>query len=140
MEPEQSAIHIKWSGLLASSPPGRTGMIVITSYSIHYTKLYESLVLGGEKRYITAFFSDIRNFTTISEQLQPEELVELLNRFLTEMTDIILRYEGTVDKFEGDAIIAFFGAPNHLENHAQMACRRITSYNVCYTKLLRFRQ
>jgi adenylate cyclase len=82
----------------------------------------EKLVLGGEKRVITAFFSDVQGFTSISETLLPEELVELLNEFLTEMTDIILRHEGTVDKFEGDAIIAFFGAPNDLENQAEVAC------------------
>ena len=87
-------------------------------------KLIESpdgLELGGEERDITAFFSDVQGFTSISEKLTPEELVELLNEFLTEMTDIILEYEGTVDKFEGDAIIAFFGAPNELENQAETA-------------------
>jgi len=82
----------------------------------------EKLVLGGEKRSITAFFSDVQGFTSISEKLSPEMLVEILNEFLTEMTDIILKHEGTVDKFEGDAIIAFFGAPNDLENHAATAC------------------
>ena len=83
----------------------------------------EKLVLGGEKRVITAFFSDVQGFTSISETLEPSELVELLNEFLTEMTDIILANEGTVDKFEGDAIIAFFGAPNPLPNHAEIACK-----------------
>lgn len=83
----------------------------------------EKLVLGGEERVITAFFSDVQNFTSISEKLTPQELVELLNEFLTEMTDIILDHEGTVDKFEGDAVIALFGAPNELENHAATACR-----------------
>ncbi|MCG2830652.1 MAG: adenylate/guanylate cyclase domain-containing protein, partial [Desulfobacteraceae bacterium] len=83
----------------------------------------EKLVLGGEQRVITAFFSDVQGFTSISESLTPHELVELLNEFLTEMTDIILNNEGTVDKFEGDAIIAFFGAPNYLENQAEVACK-----------------
>ncbi|MFO7558339.1 MAG: adenylate/guanylate cyclase domain-containing protein [Desulfobacterales bacterium] len=81
----------------------------------------KKLELGGEQRDITAFFSDVQGFTGISEKLSPPDLVELLNDFLTEMTDIILRHEGTVDKFEGDAIIAFFGAPNTLENHAETA-------------------
>ena len=80
------------------------------------------LNLGGEERVITAFFSDVQGFTSISERLTPGELVELLNEFLTEMTDIILSYEGTVDKFEGDAIIAFFGAPNPVADHARRAC------------------
>ena len=82
----------------------------------------EKLVLGGEQRKITAFFSDIQGFTGISEGLTPEELVELLNEFLTETTNIILKYKGTVDKFEGDAIIAFFGAPNEIENQEEIAC------------------
>jgi adenylate cyclase len=81
----------------------------------------EKIELGGEQRDITAFFSDVQGFTGISEKLSPTELVELLNQFLTEMTDIILKNNGTVDKFEGDAIIAFFGAPNILENHGQTA-------------------
>jgi adenylate cyclase len=82
----------------------------------------ENLELGGEEREISAFFSDLQGFTSISEKLTPHELVELLNEFLTEMTNIILKREGTVDKFEGDAIIAFYGAPNALENHAETAC------------------
>lgn len=83
----------------------------------------DKLVLGGEKRVITALFSDVQGFTSISEKLTPHELVELLNEFLTEMTDVILDHEGTVDKFVGDAIIAFFGAPNPLVNQAEVACR-----------------
>lgn len=82
----------------------------------------EKLVLGGEDREITAFFSDIVSFTSISEKLTPAQLVELLNELLTEMTDIIMAHEGTVDKFIGDAIVAIFGAPNKLENHAHSAC------------------
>jgi len=82
----------------------------------------ETLILGGDKRYMTSFFSDIRGFTGFSEKLSPEELVSLLNRYLTIMTDIILDTGGTVDKFEGDAIIAFWGAPLTLEDHAHRAC------------------
>ncbi len=80
------------------------------------------LKLGGEKREITAFFSDVQGFSTISESLSPEELVELLNEYLTEMTDIVMKYDGTVDKFEGDAVIAFFGAPVTYDDHAAKAC------------------
>ena len=80
------------------------------------------LKLGGEKREITAFFSDVKGFSSISETLKPEELVELLNEYLTAMTDIVMKYDGTVDKFEGDAIIAFFGAPVAYEDHAARAC------------------
>ncbi|MBD3277400.1 MAG: CHASE2 domain-containing protein, partial [Candidatus Aegiribacteria sp.] len=82
----------------------------------------ETLVLGGDKRYMTVFFSDIRGFTGFSEKLQPEELVSLLNIYLTTLTDIILDTRGTVDKFEGDAIIAFWGAPLYLRDHAARAC------------------
>jgi len=83
----------------------------------------KELKLGGGKRTITIFFSDIRNFTSISEKLKPEELVKLLNEYLTEMGKIILDYKGTVDKFIGDAIMAFWNAPLTLDNHAEMACR-----------------
>ncbi len=83
----------------------------------------QRLELGGEEREITAFFSDVQGFTSISERLSPRELVDLLNEFLTEMTDIILAHKGTVDKFEGDAIIAFFGAPAAQPDHAAAACR-----------------
>ncbi len=80
------------------------------------------LRLGGERREMTAYFSDVAGFSTISEQLTPEELVALLNEYLTAMCDIISEYEGTVDKFEGDAIIAFWGAPLEQPDHARRAC------------------
>ena len=82
----------------------------------------DSLVLGGEKRNITIFFSDIRGFTSISEKLTPEELVHLLNEYLTEMTSIIINSQGLVDKYMGDAIMAFWGAPLDQPDHAELAC------------------
>ncbi|MDR0602125.1 MAG: adenylate/guanylate cyclase domain-containing protein [Treponema sp.] len=89
------------------------------------------LKLGGETRELTAIFTDIRSFSTISEALKdpatnepdPEKLVNLLNHYLTRMSDIILDNHGTIDKYEGDAIIAFFGAPLPMEDHAVRACR-----------------
>ena len=81
------------------------------------------LSLGGEKRRLTSFFSDLAGFTSISERLPPEELVALLNEFLSEMTDIILAHGGTLDKYEGDAIIAFWNAPLDQPDHALRACR-----------------
>lgn len=82
------------------------------------------LNLGGEKREMTAVFTDVRSFSTISEALKdPKLLVDLLNHYLTRMSDIILANQGTVDKYEGDAIIAFFGAPIHYEDHAIKTCR-----------------
>ena len=81
------------------------------------------LSLGGEKREITSLFSDLAGFTSISEALSPEELVGLLNDYLGEMTDIILSSGGTLDKYEGDAIIAFWNAPLDQPDHALKACR-----------------
>lgn len=80
------------------------------------------LRLGGEQKYITALFTDVKGFSTISEQLNPEQLVFLLNIYLSRMSDIILTNQGTIDKFEGDAIISFFGAPVWTEFHARNAC------------------
>ncbi|MDR1626282.1 MAG: adenylate/guanylate cyclase domain-containing protein [Spirochaetia bacterium] len=81
------------------------------------------LQLGGSKRHISAIFTDIQGFSTISEQLDPEQLVQLLNRYLTRMSDIIMENMGTIDKYEGDAIIAFFGAPVYRPDHAALVCR-----------------
>jgi adenylate cyclase len=80
------------------------------------------LNLGGVRKEMTAFFSDIQSFSSFSEKMQPEQLVHFLNIYLTEMCDIILSYDGTIDKFEGDAIIAFFGAPLDVPDHAAKAC------------------
>ena len=77
--------------------------------------------LGGESGIRTAFFSDIQSFSTISEKLSSTELVALLNEFLTSQTNIILELKGTLDKYEGDAIVAFFGAPIYFEDHAEAA-------------------
>ena len=68
------------------------------------------------------FFSDVAGFTSLSEKLTPEELVSLLNEYLTAMTSIILKYDGMVDKYEGDAIMAVFGTPIFFEDHAVRAC------------------
>ena len=83
----------------------------------------EKLKLGGEKREMTAIFTDVKGFSTISEQLDPTELVTLLNEYLSAMSDIILDQKGTIDKYEGDAIIAFYGAPMDLPDHALRACK-----------------
>jgi adenylate cyclase len=82
----------------------------------------DKLALGGEEREMTAFFSDIAGFSSFSEKMTPTELVNALNDYLTVMCKIIVDYEGTVDKFEGDAIIAFWGAPSIQEDHALRAC------------------
>lgn len=82
----------------------------------------EDIKLGGEKKELTVFFSDIAGFTTISERLPPERLVELLNRYLSAMTDIVLKHRGNVNKYLGDGIMAIFGAPRGEPNHATLAC------------------
>lgn len=81
------------------------------------------LKLGGDKKDLSVLFSDIRGFTTISEKLTPEELVRLLNEYLTAMTNIVFKYEGLLDKYIGDAIMAVFGAPLDQPDHAERACR-----------------
>ncbi len=78
--------------------------------------------LGGVDKDITVFFSDIRGFTTFSEAMTPQELVNHLNEYLTAMTDIILDYHGTLDKYVGDEIMCFWGAPLPQEEHAILAC------------------
>jgi len=83
----------------------------------------DALQLGGERRELTIMFSDLAGFTSLSEGLDPIELTSLLNDFLTDMTDIILEEGGTLDKYEGDAIIAFWNAPLEQPDHAERACR-----------------
>jgi adenylate cyclase len=83
----------------------------------------EMLTLGGDKRELTVLFSDIRGFTAMSEGLDPEQLVEILNAFLGEMTDVIFAHDGTLDKYIGDAIMAVWGAPVPQADHAARACR-----------------
>jgi len=80
------------------------------------------LQLGGTKRHMSALFTDLQGFSGIAEKLDAEQLVSLLNRYLTVMSDVILDEKGTIDKYEGDAILAFFGAPMVLPDHALRAC------------------
>jgi adenylate cyclase len=90
----------------------------------------QSLALGGERRELTIFFSDIEGFTSLSEKTDPATLTRLLNRFLSEMSSIVLANGGTIDKYQGDAVVAFWNAPLPVEGHerralaAAMACNR----------------
>lgn len=89
----------------------------------------EKLSLGGEKRLVTIFFSDVRGFTSLSEKLTPEQLVQVLNEYLTEMTDIIMEDQGIVDKYIGDAIMAIWGAPLDQPDQAEIAVRSTIKMN-----------
>ena len=78
--------------------------------------------LGGVAGYHTAFFSDIQSFSAFSEVLEPERMVSLMNEYLTEMTNILLEHKGTLDKYIGDAIVAFYGAPAPVQDQEKKAC------------------
>lgn len=97
----------------------------------------KTLALGGEKRELTIFFSDLKGFTSISENMPAEKLVPLLNRFLTEMTDILLDSGATLDKYEGDAIIAFWNAPVLIPDHPYLA---VNAALLCQKRLSELRE
>ncbi len=83
----------------------------------------EMAQLGGQKREVTVLFSDVISFTTYSENHQPEEVVAILNEYLGAMTDIVMKWEGILDKFIGDAIVVFWGAPMKQDDHAERGVR-----------------
>lgn len=83
----------------------------------------ENIELGGKKVRMSVSFSDVRGFTTISEKLEPQVLSDVLNHYLTPMTNIVFANKGTLDKYMGDAIMSFFGAPIGFPDHAAHACR-----------------
>ncbi len=91
--------------------------------------------LGGNERVITAFFSDIVSFTSISEQLSAAEVVELINIYVEEMTALLVREKGTLDKYIGDAIVGIFNAPHDLPDHASRACYTALAFSEAQRKL-----
>ncbi len=119
-----------FASILSYSTEGRQRRFIKNAFRHYLSPLVidglikspERLKLGGERRELTVFFSDIAGFTPLSEKLAPEELSELLCQYLSRMTGIILSHEGTVDKYEGDAIMAFWGAPLPQLDHARRAC------------------
>ena len=98
------------------------GMYVAPAVMRDLERNPDKLTLGGENRELTVLFTDIRRFTAISEGLSPEELIELINEFLTSMTDIVMHHGGTVDKYIGDAMMTFWNAPKDVEHHERSAC------------------
>lgn len=101
----------------------------------------KNLELGGKKQRLTVMFSDLRGFTTFSEKLDPQQLSEFLNIYFTKMTDEVFKAKGTLDKFIGDAVMAFFGAPLTYKNNAENACRcalnsllRLSELNIEFQK------
>jgi len=101
----------------------------------------QMLSLGGERKFLTVLFSDIRGFTSISEQLQPEALVLFLNEYMSTMSGIILHYSGFLDKFIGDAIMAVYCAPISRQDHALLACQTALDMRAALAKInLRFQE
>lgn len=98
------------------------GLYISPDFMRELTEHPEKLRLGGEIRDLSVMFTDIRSFTTISEGLAPEELIQLMNDFLTPMSDLVMQNRGTIDKYMGDAMMAFWNAPLDDANHARNAC------------------
>ncbi len=98
------------------------GHYISPDFMKELTENPDKLKLGGEIRDLTVMFTDIRSFTTISEGLTPEELIALMNDFLTPMSDLVMENRGTIDKYMGDAMMAFWNAPLDDENHHRNAC------------------
>lgn len=98
------------------------GLYIAPSFMEELTKNPDKLKLGGEVRDLTIMFTDIRRFTTISENLTPEQLIQLMNDFLTPMSDLVMSNRGTIDKYMGDAMMAFWNAPLDDPDHARHAC------------------
>jgi adenylate cyclase len=121
-----SFVAIGWQLIVEEKQKGRITGMFGTYVS---PQLVERMVdsgddprLGGHEENITAYFSDIQGFSTFSEKLPPEKLVELMNEYLTACTDLVQAEGGTLDKFIGDAVVAMFGAPVALPDHALRAC------------------
>jgi len=102
---------------------GVLGQYLSPSVVAHVTRDLDQLKLGGDQREMTVLFSDLRGFTTFSETLDPETLVHTLNEYLTAMSDVIFKHGGTIDKYMGDAVMAFWGAPQEQPTHAVYAVR-----------------
>ncbi len=99
------------------------GLYISPDFMKELTANPDKLRLGGENRELTVMFTDIRKFTSISEDMRPEELIQLMNDFLTPMSDLVMQNRGTIDKYIGDAMMAFWNAPLDDPDHARHACK-----------------
>lgn len=99
------------------------------------SRLPKQLSLEGESRTLTVFFCDLLSFTSISEELNPKQLNKLLNEYFTVMTEILFKYEGTIDKYIGDAIMAFWNAPTEQEAHAQRSVEAALEMDIAIKEL-----
>jgi adenylate cyclase len=99
------------------------GLYISPDFMKELTSDPDKLQLGGEIRDMTVMFTDIRSFTTISEGLEPQDLIALMNDFLTPMSDLVMQNRGTIDKYMGDAMMAFWNAPLEDPEHAKNACK-----------------
>jgi len=102
---------------------GLFGRYVSKDVVKHITENKEAVELGGEEREITAMFADIRGFTTISEKMSPKQVIAFLNHYFGDMTDLVFKHNGTLDKFIGDALFAIWGSPLPQQNHALNAVK-----------------
>ncbi|MBU2228125.1 MAG: adenylate/guanylate cyclase domain-containing protein [Proteobacteria bacterium] len=138
------AVTLFSAGVIYYSTEGRQKLFIKNAFKQYLSPAVieelirhpERLKLGGERRELSIFFSDLEGFTSISEGLEPEALTALLNEYLTAMTDIIQEEGGTVDKYEGDAIIAFWNAPLQQTDHA---LRSVHAAMRCQAKLAEMR-
>lgn len=129
--------------LLNYSLEGRQKRFIYSAFSQYLSpKLIDKLIenpellkLGGEKKHMTIMFSDIQSFTTLSESMKPEQLTAMLNEYLSEMSRIIIESGGTIDKYIGDAIVAFWNAPTEIKNHAAIAVSACLKYQKRLYKL-----
>ncbi len=106
---------------MAKEIRGAFGLYISPDFMEELTDNPDKLKLGGEMRELSVLFTDIRNFTTISESMTPEELINTMNDFLTPMSDEVMNHRGTIDKYMGDAMMAFWNAPLDDEDHAKHA-------------------
>lgn len=122
--------------LLNYSLEGKQKRFIHSAFSQYLSpKLIDKLIenpdllkLGGEKRHLSIMFSDIQSFTTLSESMKPEQLTAMLNEYLSEISRIIIESGGTIDKYIGDAIVAFWNAPADVDNHAAVAISTCLKY------------